>query len=209
MMPGSNAWPQSLIDGMRNLHAERFEQDISRMTPEKLSKSNSEHGHQRALFAWAKIAEMCGFAAAWDDKSYEVQGYALETYGKANGVVALEWLHAIPNGGGIGDGDKKTAMIRGAQRKAEGVKAGVLDLQLPHPAYAERLAQNDWPPCAPVNGVFCGLFIEMKKPGKLKNTSPEQKRFIETMNPRGYICVTADHWRTAAQHIERYLGAAV
>lgn len=180
------------------------------MTPEKLSKSNSEHGHQRALFAWAKIAEMCGFKAAWDDKCYDVQGYAFETYGKTNGITALEWLHAIPNGGAIGDNkDKKAAMIRGAQRKAEGVKAGVLDLQLPHPAWAERLVQNDWPPCAPVNGVFCGLFIEMKKPGKIKNTSPEQKRFIETMNPRGYICVTADHWRTAAQHIERYLGAAV
>lgn len=184
------------------------------MTPEKLSKSNSEHGHQRALFAWAKIAEMCGFQAAWDDKSYEVQGYAFETYGKTNGVTALEWLHAIPNGGGIGDGDKKTAMIRGAQRKAEGVKAGVLDLQLPHPAWANRLMVVDWPTgCRPVGfgveSVFCGLFIEMKKPGKIKNTSSEQKRFIETMNPRGYICVTADHWRTAAAYIEKYLGAAV
>lgn len=168
------------------------------------------------MFAWAKIAEMCGFQAAWDDKCYEVQGYALETYGKANGVTALEWLHAIPNGGGIGDGDKKTAMIRGAQRKAEGVKAGVLDLQLPHPAIAAKLDYQDWPETSvPVwadgeyTGIFCGLFVEMKKPGKLNRTSPEQKRFIATMNPRGYICVTADHWRHAAAYIEKYLGAAV
>ncbi len=41
------------------------------ITPEQLAKSNTEHGHQAALFCWAA----------------------------SSGLAVLEWLHAIPNGG--------------------------------------------------------------------------------------------------------------
>lgn len=192
------------------------------MTPDQLCKGSSEHGHQRALFAWANMAMRVGFEAAWDDNCYVKQdGYACtmdyirvaypgtEAFRPAH---MLDWLHAIPNGGAIGDkaDDKRAAMIRGAQRKAEGVKAGVVDTMLPLPAHAQSLWREDWPlagKAAPINGLFCGLWLEMKKPGKLKNTSKEQKQFIADMHARGYLCATADNWRDAAKIIQRYYEA--
>lgn len=188
------------------------------MTPDQLCKGSTEHGHQRALFAWAKMAQNAGFNAAWDDRCYVVQpGYEFcvefieATYGLGEGAHMLDWLHAIPNGGALGEGaDKKAAMIRGAQRKAEGVKAGVADTMLPIPTLASKLMVAEWPLCTgarPVNGVFCGLWLELKKPGKLKNTSKEQKQFIADMCERGYLCATADNWRDAARIIQRYYEA--
>lgn len=69
------------------------------MTPDELAKSGTEHGHQRAFFAWLAKSD--------------------------HGV----WLYtfAIPNGGSRGD-DKQTRRIRGGMLKAEGVKAGVPDI---------------------------------------------------------------------------------
>ena len=34
------------------------------MTPEKLAKSGSEHGHQTAFFAYAAVAQLHGFDVA-------------------------------------------------------------------------------------------------------------------------------------------------
>lgn len=74
------------------------------MKPEDLSKSGTESGHQRAVFAWAAL-----HLSRWPE---------------------LRWLHHIPNGGSRGD-TQRARMIRGAQLKAEGVKTGVSDLCLP------------------------------------------------------------------------------
>jgi hypothetical protein len=45
------------------------------MTPDQLARANTEHGHQRALFAWANMVVLYGFKAAWDDRSYSEPGY--------------------------------------------------------------------------------------------------------------------------------------
>ncbi len=74
------------------------------VTPEELAKSNTEHGHQCALFCWAQ--------------------QNLAKYPE------LEWMFAIPNGGARGN-DERSCIIRGGSMKAEGVKAGVFDILLP------------------------------------------------------------------------------
>lgn len=56
-------------------------------------------------------------------------------------VPALEWFHAIPNGGSRGD-DDKSRKIRGAQLKAEGVRQGVADTFLPWPVYEQCPADS-------------------------------------------------------------------
>ena len=76
------------------------------MTPEALAKSDTESGHQRAVFAWAAL----------NKAKYPM----------------LDWLFHIPNGGSRGD-DARSRMIRGANMKADGVKPGIYDLFLPWP----------------------------------------------------------------------------
>lgn len=99
----------------------------------------------------------------------------------------LRWLHHIPNGGSRGD-TQRARMIRGAQMKAEGVKSGVADLMLP----VRR-------------GQFSGLYIEMKKPGKIKATTPEQKEFGEFVISQGFGWVVCDNWESAVQNLKDYL----
>lgn len=99
----------------------------------------------------------------------------------------LRWLHHIPNGGSRGD-DARSRAIRGATLKAEGVRTGVADL------------------CLPVKrGEWSGLYIEMKKPGKLKNTSAEQKEFGAFVQSQGFGWVVCDNWETAVKVLEEYL----
>lgn len=164
------------------------------MSPWELCKGGTEHGHQRALFAWCKIAEKFGFKAAWDTKTYEENGlhYIQATYPNEMPCWPLKWFHAVPNGGSLGD-SKQSQMIRGAQKKAEGVKPGVYDTFLP------------WP----IPNRYAGLFLEMKKPGELKKRSAEQKTFGADMLKAGYACAVADNWLDAAQWIERYMTGGV
>lgn len=99
----------------------------------------------------------------------------------------LRWLHHVANGGARGN-DSRTATIRGGALKAEGVKAGVFDL------------------CLPVaRGGYHGLYIEMKKPGKIKDTSPEQKEFGEFLTKQSYAWRVCDNWVMATETIEQYL----
>lgn len=74
------------------------------MTPEQLAKSDSEHAHQTALFAWCALS--------------------------VGMYPELQWFHAIPNGGNRGDTEKSRS-IEGGKMKAEGVKKGVADCFLP------------------------------------------------------------------------------
>ena len=74
----------------------------------------------------------------------------------------LQLLYAIPNGGWRHPG---TA----ARLKAEGVKAGVPDL------------------CLPVSdGIFHGLYIEMKKRDHSNRPTKEQTRWIKLLTEQGY-----------------------
>lgn len=97
----------------------------------------------------------------------------------------LKWLFAIPNGG---HRHKATA----GKLKAQGVKAGVLDLHLPVP-----------------RGNFHGLWIEMKKPASPGSragiTSREQREWIAFLREQGYRVEVAFGWEAAAEILKDYL----
>lgn len=159
------------------------------MSPESLAKANTESGHQKALFAWANMARLYGFEVANNPEAYSLDYRKANYSGKP--VECLRWLHAIPNGGAR---DAVTA----ARMKAEGVKAGVYDVFLPVPRYAgtqrEPIEQH-------------GLYIELKKIGKLSNVSDEQISFAAHCVKHGYGNFVCEGWRDAADCIQRYLGA--
>jgi len=152
--------------------------------PDQLAQSGSEHGQQAALFCWSAVAAQHGFKAAsmWAD------GQLIPPFKSSfsQPVVALRWLHAIPNGGSRGD-TAQSRKIRGAALKKEGVKTGVHDIFLPFAVMP-----------------YHGLYIEMKKAGKGR-LSDEQIDFGRTMTAYGYACSVEVHWRQAAKLIERYI----
>ncbi len=141
------------------------------MTPEQLAKSGSEAGEQTALFCWAATAR----------KDYP----------------ELEWLYAIPNGGARGDA--RSAMIRGGQLKAQGVKAGVSDI------------------CLPVKrGPWSGLYIELKRvslrpvrQGSSGGVTGDQARFGAFVLRQGYGFAVCYGWAEARDTIQGYLDWSV
>ena len=162
------------------------------ITPHTLAKSGTEHAHQSALFAYCAVAHLYGFdiADAW------AEGAPLPKRDPSAppAVPALEWYHAIPNGGSRGD-DDKSRKIRGAQLNAEGVRQGVADTFLP------------WP----VAG-WHGLYIEMKKPSvKPKSSkakggmSEEQIRFASYAKRLDYGHVVCYSWVEAAKYLRSYI----
>lgn len=166
------------------------------MTPATLAKSGTEHAHQTALFAYAAVAYLHGFDAA--DEWSKGGKLPKRDPDAPPAVPALEWFHAIPNGGSRGD-DAKSRKIRGAQLKAEGVRQGVADTFLP------------WP-----SGEWHGLYIEMKKPTERPKSetakggvSDEQRRFGEYAKRVGYGWVVCYDWEEAAAIIEQYLNYGV
>lgn len=148
------------------------------MNPEQLANGGSEHAHQRALFAWAWMATNHGFAAANDMSAYKSKAYCEQAYGTHNAVASLDDMFAIPNGG-------KRDKITASKLKAEGVKADVCDIFLPVPCTS-----------------YCGLFIEMKKPGG--TATPGQKSFIARALRRRYFSQVCVGWREAADLIKWY-----
>lgn len=178
------------------------------MTPEQIAKSGSEAGNQRALFAWANMAERYGVSASMHDASYNQQGWAEDhmKYAVATGncigpLKQLHWLHAIKNQE-KGGGDKKTNAIRGLANKAEGVKPGVADVFLP---YAVALYATN-----PKNTSFdwChGLYIEMKKP-KDGKVGPKQEQFRNYCLANSYAHYYCYTWQEARTAILSYLGLA-
>lgn len=174
------------------------------MTPDQLAKSGSEHAHQVALFAYCAVARLHGFEVAdmW------CHGAPLSEI--TNSIVIcvpvpeLEWLHAIPNGGSRGD-DAKTRAIRGGALKAEGVRSGVADVFLPVPAFDHNAEFNN-------QIVYCGLYIEMKKPtekpkkeGSKGGLSDEQIAFRDYARNNHYGWIVCYSWREAVDAIKSYL----
>lgn len=91
----------------------------------------------------------------------------------------LSLLYHIPNGGARSKG---TA----GRLKAEGVKSGVPDI------------------CLPVsNGKYHGLYVEMKIKGN--KPSPNQVKWIESLNEEGYKAVVCYGWQEAAKAIQDYI----
>lgn len=91
----------------------------------------------------------------------------------------LELMFAVPNGG---HRDKRTA----SNLRAEGVKAGVLDIFLP---VARRGAH--------------GLWLEMKN-GDNKLTD-EQLRFGRKVTDQGYVVIVHYNWEGAVETLKWYL----
>ena len=137
------------------------------MTPEDLAKSGSEAAEQTALFCWAAL--------------------------NANLWPELRWFHAVANGGSRGD-SKRSAMIRGGQLKAQGVKAGVSDTFLP----VKR-------------GQWSGLYIEMKKQSERPKregkggVSDEQAAFGLFVQSQGFGFVVCYGWKEASEVLTKYL----
>ena len=94
---------------------------------------------------------------------------------------ALRWLHAIPNGGA------RDARV-GAMLKREGVRKGVADLFLPWPARG-----------------YHGLYLEMKRPGAIKEVKPEQREFMAHCETAGYLAQVHDSADTAIEALKWYL----
>ena len=89
-------------------------------------------------------------------------------------------IFAIPNGG--------YRRLREAVRlKAEGVLAGIPDLFIAEP-----------------QGVYHGLFIEMKR-SKGANTSAVQQKRLDELMARGYACIISKGAHYAMDAIDRYL----
>jgi hypothetical protein len=98
-----------------------------------------------------------------------------------------KWMFAIPNGGFRGD-TKESRIIRFSNLIAEGLKPGVSDIFLPYPI-------------AP----FCGLYIEMKKPGEKVKKGGKQEEFGNDMIKVGYDWYESDNWENAVEIIKNYL----
>jgi hypothetical protein len=160
------------------------------------AKTRKEHAEQVALFMWANMARNFGFEAAADAAAYTLPGYAMKRYGGSVvggvfqpgpvAVPALKWLHAVHN---QGHGDA----IRGAQAKAEGVKAGVFDIFLPHPI--EPLSSG----CS-----YAGFYIELKRKDAGK-PSAEQLAYQLDMRAAGYKAEIIHGWELARDAIVGYL----
>lgn len=141
----------------------------------------SEHSQQVALFA--AVAQYVSEAERVLSMSEASEAQRAE----AKRMACLKWYHAIPNGGTRG-GDKRSAMIAGANMKAEGAKKGISDTCLP-------VARHG----------YHGFYIELKAPGKLKGESLEQKAFGAFLKEEGYLYAVFDSWHAAFRALMWYL----
>ena len=91
----------------------------------------------------------------------------------------LRLLHAIPNG-------EHRSKIAGSRLKAEGVRRGVPDLDLP-------VARNGWH----------GLRIELKAQGG--RVKPEQRQWLADLVAEGYRAEVCVGWESARDLILEYL----
>jgi len=91
----------------------------------------------------------------------------------------LTLAHAIPNGGSR---DKITA----SQLKAEGVKSGIPDVNIPIPS-----------------GKYHGLFIEFKV--KTNKPSEDQRIIMLMLDAQGYKVICVNDLDTAKQEFESYM----
>lgn len=154
------------------------------MTPDELAKSGSEHGEQRAFFAYLAVAQMHGLsvADAWANGAPLPETVLpLET----RNLSPLPFIFAIPNGG-------KRDKITAGKMKAEGTKPGVPDIFVPI-----------------TTTRYAGLFIEMKRTksaGKAKGRVAEtQSPFHAYLKSAAYAVAVCYTWREAVEALKRYI----
>lgn len=117
------------------------------------------------------------------DEQAAVVSWARDSAGR---WPCLNWLHSSLNGIWLGDGKNRFAII--AKQKAAGMTKGIPDLFLPYPSKG-----------------YHGLYIEMKKRGKLSDVSPEQKQFLAYAESVGYLAQAFDNAEDAIESIKDYL----
>ncbi len=114
---------------------------------------------------------------------------ALFAWAAMSGIPELKWMHAIPNGG------ERNPIVAG-RLKSEGVRSGVHDVFLPVTC-----------------GVYAGLYIEMKKPGREREKnggmSDDQVEFRDFATAHHYKCVLCYSWEQAAAEIKVYIGYGI
>lgn len=116
-----------------------------------------------------------------DDREHQEQAALFDWAARMTPrIPELALLFAIPNGG-----DRHPAVA--AKLKAEGVRAGVLDIFLP---VARRL--------------WHGFWLEMKAPGG--RMSDEQMEWSEALKAQGYAVDMSYSWQEAAAKLLAYLG---
>jgi len=182
------------------------------MTPDQLAKTDTEHAHQRAFFAWLALAAYNGFEGAkiMAETGKPLPANHAEIAQAVAPMPELHLFHAIPNGGAR---DKITA----AKLKAEGVKAGVLDTFLPVPkpyvvpAHVEALEGGAMVP--EQTYWYMGLYVEFKEPNRKTHKeggmSQAQIDFAEAVRAQGYCVRVAYSWREAANIVMAYYGVDV
>lgn len=170
------------------------------MTPDTLAKTNTEHAHQRAFFAWLAMASYHGFEGA----KVLCEGGVVQRGRTVSPLPELRLMHAIPNGG------KRDAITAG-KLKAEGVKAGVLDTFLPVPKpFTYPVQTNRDTPAREGQSWYCGLYVEFKEPNRKTHkdggVSDTQAEFMEGVRGQGYCARVAYTWREAANLVMAYYG---
>jgi hypothetical protein len=101
----------------------------------------------------------------------------------------LKWLHHVPNGG---KRDSKTAGLL----KAQGAKAGILDLALDVPKWGFEVAPD-----------YYGWRCELKKPdGKTPKYSKEQAEYAVFLQANGYYVLLSNDFEEVKASLVWYLG---
>lgn len=176
-----------------------------KMNPEQIATSNSESAHQKAFFCWLNMAARYGFTIADNMFAYDNPEHLKDpaklfelNYGVPyRPIVELEYAFAVPNGGQRTG--KFGAAATGAKFKAEGVKPGVPDVCVPISLWSKNRS----------GFACCGLWIEFKKPGEIKDVKPDQKKYHDFLTYQGYVCIVVDNWRKGADAVKNYLSGNV
>lgn len=113
--------------------------------------------------------------------------FRLAAYRRYLDGTLRDYIYAVPNSG---TGGGRRAVVAGVRRKAEGLTAGVPDVE-----------------CMVAVAPFTGLHIEMKRkdgtPGDVSNT---QKAMMARLSKCGRKCVVAYGCDQAWKELTMYLG---
>lgn len=105
---------------------------------------------------------------------------------------ALKWLHAVPNGAKLPwrrNAKGQRYSPEAIRLKQEGLTPGIPDLYLPFPAHNHH-----------------GLYIELKRPGKIADVRDGQSEFMAYAESVGYLCQVHDSFEGIIELLEWYLG---
>lgn len=117
----------------------------------------------------------------------QVKFFRLASYRRYGDGIVRDYIYAVPNGGTRGG---KQAMRAAVRRKAEGLTAGVPDIE-----------------CMVARPPYTGLHIEMKRPdGVPSDVSDDQLKMMRRLIACGRRCVVAYGCDQAWAALCEYLG---